>query len=199
MMKAVILDMYGVIIKDPGGNYVPFVKRTFPELERDEIYVPWLKGNVGEISSLQLFKELGYEGDLSATQKEYLETIEIDEAFYEFARTIKESYKIGLLSNDLSEWSRYLRDKYQLNDYFDVITVSGDVKIKKPDERIFKLTVDKLGVAASDCIYVDDRRYNLAAAKSLGMETILFNTRQVEYDGNTVNSFQELAEMLARL
>jgi putative hydrolase of the HAD superfamily len=198
-MKAVILDMYGVIIKDPGGNYVPFVNRTFPELGRDEIYVPWLKGNVGEISSLQLFKELGYQGDLAATEKEYLDTIEIDEAFYQFAETIRRNYKTALLSNDLSEWSRYLRDKYKLNDYFDVITVSGDVKIQKPDERIFQLTVDKLGVAASDCVYIDDRRYNLAAAKALGMDTILFNTRQVEHDGNTVDSFKELREMLAQL
>jgi putative hydrolase of the HAD superfamily len=198
-MRAVILDMYGVIIKDPGGNYVPFVNRTFPDLGRDEIYAPWLKGNVGEITSLQLFKELGYEGDLSRVEKEYLDTIEMDEAFYAFAKLIRTRYKTALLSNDLSEWSRYLREKYRLNDYFDAVTVSGDVKIPKPDERIFTLTVDKLGVSASDCIYVDDRRYNLAAAKALGMDAILFNTRHVPYDGKIVNSFAELADMLLRI
>lgn len=101
-----------------------------------------------------------------------------------------------MISNDSSEWSRYLRDKYKINDYFDVITVSGDIKIKKPDERIFKLTLEKLGCLASDCTYIDDRRFNLAAAQSLGMDTILFNSRNVQYEGKTVINFKELANML---
>lgn len=83
-----------------------------------------------------------------------------------------------------------------IRDYFDVITVSGDIKIKKPDERIFKLTLEKLGCLASDCTYIDDRRFNLEAAQALGMDTILFNSRNVEYDGKVVINFKELANML---
>lgn len=74
--------------------------------------------------------------------------------------------------------------------------MSGDVKIKKPDVQIFMLTLNKLGHPASDCIYVDDRRFNLAAAQALGMDTILFNSRNVQYEGKTVVSFKELANML---
>ncbi len=195
-MKGLILDMYGVIIKDPEGGYLPFVNRTFPHLSREDVYLHWNKADVGEISSLDLFRELGYEDDLSKIEKEYLDTIEINESFYEIAPILKKHYRLALLSNDLSEWSMYLRNKFKLNDYFDVITVSGDVKIKKPDAQIFMLTLDKLGLPASDCIYVDDRRFNLAAAQSLGMDTVLFNSRNVEYAGKIVVSFEELANML---
>lgn len=195
-MKAVILDMYGVIMKDPEGGLMPFVNRTFPALSREDIYKYWNKGDIGELSSLDFFKSLGYQKNLNEIEKKYLETIEIDESFYAFAQTIKKHYKLGLLSNDLGEWSKYLRDKYKINDYFDVITVSGDVRIRKPDERIFANTIDKLGLAPSACIYVDDRRYNLEAAAALGMSPILFNTRKVQYDGKTVYNFKELADML---
>jgi len=195
-MRVLILDMYGVIMKDPEGGFIPFVNRTFPDLSRDDVYLHWNKADVGELSSLDLFRKLGFEGDLSKIEKGYLDTIEINESFYEIAPILKKHYHLALLSNDSSEWSRYLRDKFKINDYFDVITVSGDVKIKKPDVQIFMLTLDKLGHPASDCIYVDDRRFNLAAAQSLGMDTVLFNSRNVQYEGKTVVSFKELANML---
>jgi putative hydrolase of the HAD superfamily len=188
--------MYGVIMKDPEGGFAPFVNRTFPELTHEEIYKHWNKGNLGEITSLELFRNLGYIGDMNAVEKEYLETIEIDQAFYIFVKGIKKHCKLGLISNDLAEWNVFLRSKYRLNEYFDVITVSGDVKMKKPDELIFTTTLDGLGLDASECTYVDDRRNNLVAAKALGMDTVLFNTRKVEYDGKTVNNFEELLKML---
>ena len=195
-MKAVILDMYGVILQDPGEGFITFVNRTFPDLSPADIYLHWDKADVGELSSLEVFERLGFKGDLGKIEKEYLDTVGINESFYEFASNIKKYYKLALISNDSSEWSKYLRDKYKINDYFDVITVSGDIKIKKPDERIFKLTLEKLGCLVSDCTYIDDRRYNLAAAQSLGMDTILFNSRNVKYEGKTVINFKELANML---
>lgn len=195
-MKAVILDMYGVILKETGDGFVPYVQQTFPDLYPEDIWASWDKADMGELSSLEVFEAIGYKGDLENIEKDYLDTIEIDEAFYQFASKITKNYKLALISNDSSRWSKYLRDKYDINRYFTVISVSGDLKIKKPDERIFKLTIDKLGCLADECIYVDDRRYNLSAAQALGIDTILFNRRDVPYEGKTVISFQELADML---
>ena len=45
------------------------------------------------------------------------------------------------------------------------IGFQGDLKIQKPDERIFQLTIEELGVKAEDCWYIDDREGNLEAAK----------------------------------
>lgn len=195
-MKAVILDMYGVILKETGDGFVPYVQQTFPNLKPEDIWTPWDKADVGEISSLEVFEAIGYKGDLEKIEKEYLDTIEIDKTFFEFASLITKTHKLALISNDSSRWSKYLRDKFDIDKYFDVISVSGDLKIKKPDKRIFQLTLEKLGCAASECIYVYDRRYNLEAAWSLGIDTILFNSRGVQYEGKTVFNFQELAYLL---
>ena len=184
--------MYGVILKDPGGGLMPFVNRAFPDLTPDDVYSHWLKGNVGELSSEDFFRILGYGGDLKTVEREYLETIEIDEGFYAAAAALRKRFRLALLSNDLSEWSRFLRGKYGIDYFFDEIIISGDVGIKKPDPQIFLLTLDKMRLRAADCIYIDDRRRNLAAAASVGMDVILYNSRNVEYAGKTVNNFGEL-------
>lgn len=195
-MKAIILDMYGVILKEPGESFYTYVQQTFPELSESEIYSCWDLADLGAISSLELFKRLGYQGDLEEIQRNYLETIEIDEAFSAFAEKAKKKFKLALLSNDSSEWSAYLRRKFDIDHFFDVLAVSGDLKIKKPDERIFRYTVEKLGCVPSDCIYVDDRRRNLEAARAAGLQPILFNRRNVDYLGECVNHFRELEEFL---
>lgn len=195
-MKAVLLDMYGVVLKDSGDSFYPYVNRTFPDLTPQAIYRHWDRADVGEITSHEVFRLLGYTGDIAAIEQTYLDTIEINDGFYAFAEEVCQHGKLALVSNDSSEWSRYLRSKFGINRYFDLITVSGDLKIKKPDPRIFTHTLERLGCTATDCVYVDDRRYNLAAAQALGMDVVLFNSRGVDYDGKAVSSFEELGRLL---
>ena len=196
-VKTIIFDMYGVILKDPEGGLMPYINSKFPGLTFDDVYYPhWIDACMGKLSSLDFFKNLGFEGDLRKIEKEYLDTIEIDDSFFEIVPALTEYYRLALLSNDLSEWSKYLRDKFKINDYFDVTIISGDVNMIKPDVRIFELMLSQLGQPADSCVYIDDRRKNLSSAKSLGMEAVLFNSRNVFYDGKSVKNFHELAQML---
>lgn len=54
-----------------------------------------------------------------------------------------------------------------------MISISGDLKIQKPDERIFQLTIEQLGCKPEDCLYVDDREGNLESASKVGMNAVL--------------------------
>ena len=74
-MKAIMLDMYGVILKQTGEDFVPYIHQTFPKLSREEIYEPWLKADIGEIASLEIWKTIGYQGNLEKVEKDYLDTI----------------------------------------------------------------------------------------------------------------------------
>ena len=191
-MKAIVLDMYGVIVKQTGDDFVPYVQQTFPNLSVEEIHTPWFKADIGELTSLEVWKAIGFQGDLEKIEKDYLDTIELSDGFIDFIEKIKNKYKLAIISNDSSRWSKYLREKFDINKYFDVISISGDLKIQKPDERIFLSTIEKLGVSAQECIYIDDRCGNLNAAKKVGMNPILLNSRNESYDGVSVNSFEEL-------
>ena len=195
-MKAIVLDMYGVIVKQTGDDFVPYVQQTFPDLSMEEIHTPWFKADIGEISSLDVWKTIGFQGDLERIEAEYLDTIELSDGFIDFIEKVKNKYKLAIISNDSSRWSKYLREKFDLNKYFDVISISGDLKLQKPDERIFLLTIEKLGLNAEDCIYVDDREGNLAVAKKVGMKPILLNSRNISYEGVAVNNFDELVNLV---
>lgn len=195
-MKAIVLDMYGVIVKQTGDDFVPYVQRTFPDLKPEEIYTPWFKADVGELTSLEVWESHGFKGNIEKIEKDYLDTIVLNDGFLDFVSAVGKHYKMAIISNDSSRWSKYLREKFGINKYFDVISISGDLKIQKPDERIFQLTIEQLGCKAEDCFYVDDREGNLEAASKVGMNAVLFNSRNVQYEGNAVTDFIQFANKL---
>ncbi len=195
-MKAIILDMYGVIVKQTGDDFVPYVQQTFPNLKPEEICTPWFKADVGELTSLQVWEALGYIGDIEEIEKQYLDTIELSEGFIEFISLAKEKYKLAIISNDSSRWSKYLREKFDIEKYFNVISISGDLKTQKPDKHIFNLTLKQLDCIPTECYYIDDRESNIKVAQNLGMQTILFNRTNIKFDGKTVSSFKDLKYLL---
>ena len=196
MTKAVVLDMYGVVIRQTGDDFVPYIHRTHPDLTQEEICTPWFRANAGELTSLDIWREMGFTEDPVKLEKEYLDTLELNDGVLDFLKEAKGKYHLALISNDSSGWSHYVREKFQLNSYFDVISISGDIGIKKPDERIFRMTLEKLGIPAADCIYVDDRVKNLKAAALLGMHAIQLNSRGEEYSGESFRTFRELSRAL---
>ncbi len=195
-MKAIILDMYGVIVRQTGEDFVPYVQRTFPDLRPEDITPTWFKADVSELTSLEVWEALGFKGDIEKIEKEYLDTMEINHGFYDFITSVSKHYKTAIISNDSSRWSKYLREKFDINHYFDVISISGDLKIQKPDERIFQHTIEQLGCKAEDCYYIDDREDNLEAASKVGMNAVLFNSRNVPYEGRIVTDFYQLTTMM---
>lgn len=195
-MKAIVLDMYGVIAKQTGDDFVPYVQQTFPDLKPEEIYTPWFKADIGELTSLEVWEAIGFQGDLEKIEQEYLDTIELNDGFLDFIKVVSKDYKLAIISNDSSRWSEYLRKKFDINQYFDVISISGDLKMQKPDERIYRLTIEQLGVNAEDCVYVDDCETNLVAAEKVGMKAILLGSRTESYTGIVVSGFDELINTL---
>lgn len=84
---------------------------------------------------------------------------------YALVRRAKEQgIATGLLSNS---WGNdYPREMWQ--DMFDVVVISGEVGLRKPEPAIFELTTQRLGLRAEQCVFVDDLKHNVAAAVALG-------------------------------
>ncbi|PZU85510.1 MAG: HAD family hydrolase [Shinella sp.] len=59
-------------------------------------------------------------------------------------------------------------------DQFDTLVVSGREGLIKPDPEIFHLFLRRAGLDAADCIFIDDKADNIAAAASLGFHTLHF-------------------------
>jgi putative hydrolase of the HAD superfamily len=76
----------------------------------------------------------------------------------------------ALVSNSWGE-ETYPHDR--LPDALDVVVVSGEVGLRKPDPAIFELACERLGVAPPDCVFVDDLPANAEAAEALGMAAVV--------------------------
>jgi len=51
------------------------------------------------------------------------------------------------------------------------------VKLLKPDKRMYRLALDAIGCKPKEAVFIDDREENVAAARKMGMEGILFKSK----------------------
>lgn len=78
------------------------------------------------------------------------------------------------LSNWSAETFPVARERYPFLGWFEGIVISGEVKAAKPDERIFRVLIDRHGVEPSETLFVDDNEPNVRAAAALGFVTVRF-------------------------
>jgi putative hydrolase of the HAD superfamily len=80
----------------------------------------------------------------------------------------------GFLSNSGPEMMVRVRADRSPESRFDVVIVSCEVGLAKPDPRIYELALSRLGVAAGQALFVDDREDNIEGATRLGLITLHF-------------------------
>jgi len=79
------------------------------------------------------------------------------------------------ITNFSHEFFPPFRDRESaLFDRFRAIVVSGAEKLTKPDAAIYRLALDRFGIAAADAVFVDDRQDNVDGAAAVGMHALLF-------------------------
>jgi putative hydrolase of the HAD superfamily len=61
-----------------------------------------------------------------------------------------------------------------VDEIFELIVDSGFVGVRKPDREIYQIVLDRLGVPARECLFVDDIDVNCDAARALGMTAVHF-------------------------
>jgi putative hydrolase of the HAD superfamily len=82
----------------------------------------------------------------------------------------REGLKTALLSNS---WGTSGYPRERLAELFNAVIISGEVGLRKPDPAIYELAVDRLGVPAERCVFVDDYPGHLEPAADAGMTTVL--------------------------
>ena len=55
------------------------------------------------------------------------------------------------------------------------MVISGEVKLIKPDPRIFQVLLERIGRPAEECLFIDDSLPNITVARELGFQTIHFH------------------------
>ena len=78
--------------------------------------------------------------------------------------------RTALLSNS---WGMADYPRHLFPGMFDVVVISGEVGMRKPEERIFRHAAGLLGLESAECVFIDDIDVNVSAAEAIGMTAIL--------------------------
>ena len=181
-MKGLLTDFGGVLTTNVFDSFKAFceaeglppdtVKRTFREnpealselraLERGDLTVeefePRFAPHLGIAETTGLVERL-FAG------------VGPDEPMIDAVRRAHEAgIRTGVISNS---WGGTSYDVADWRDLFDAIVISGEVGLHKPGREIFELTLSELGLGASECVFIDDLRENIAGAEAVGITGIL--------------------------
>jgi putative hydrolase of the HAD superfamily len=107
-------------------------------------------------------------------------------------------YTLGIISN-FETWLSTLLERLGVLPLMEVVVVSGDEGIEKPDPEIFRRALDRLGLEADRAVYVGDNpRIDVVPARELGMGGILVDRRGVHagFDGTRIRSLEQVAAVI---
>ena len=183
--------MYKNVIFDIGGVMVDFDPKDFL-LERfcnatveEKVYrltfgsETWQKLDAGLCSRyegsqamLAAARAEGCAFEVQEVLENWTSILRIRRRMVELVRRLKNhGYCVYYLSN-IPEDILPLLMRRGLEGVFDGGVASCDVHINKPDPRIYQCLMDKYGLTAGECIFIDDSRANVQTAFQLGMNSI---------------------------
>jgi putative hydrolase of the HAD superfamily len=96
---------------------------------------------------------------------------ELDSYMLDLVRELRsDGLRTCLLSNSWGAKDGYPRHLF--GELFDQVVISGEVGMRKPEERIFALATERIGLPPDECVFVDDIEGNILAARALGFATV---------------------------
>jgi len=117
-----------------------------------------------------------YAGLIAAYRDRWPETL--GEAIGPTVVVLDELRRAGVRLFALSNWSAetfpVARPRYPFLEWFEGIIISGEVRITKPDERVYRHLLERYRLDPATTVFIDDSEANVRAAQGLGMIGIRF-------------------------
>ena len=191
MIRAVISDFGGVLTSPLFQAFVAYEDETGVDFRRFGEAMGRIQQRTGEHPLFELEcgrwteaefyqrleAELGGDVSIAAFKETSFANLHPNDPVIEYMRSLRgRGFRMALLTNNVREWEPKWRAKIpSVDEIFEVIVDSGFVGMRKPDPRIFELTLERLGdVRAEECVFVDDLDVNCDAARDLGMAAVQF-------------------------
>jgi epoxide hydrolase-like predicted phosphatase len=156
-------EHYRTLMREWFGPEVGLEARFNPvhALERGEMSVPDFEARLAEGLTRLSGEPVSADG-LLARMFAYFEHAP------DMAGLVRRAHETGIRTALLSNsWGNdYPRDGWE--EMFDVVVISGEVGMRKPDAEIFEHTLGELGLTAPECVFVDDLPHNVDAAVAMG-------------------------------
>ena len=165
----VTMEDFGVAMRaaaEAGDGEIPLFK-----LERGEIDEPTFL----EVLRDGLEPRLGHRPELQRFRHVFFEALHPNEPMIELMRECKAAgRRMAMLTNNVQEWEPLWRTMLPVDEIFDLVVDSGWVGYRKPERQIYEITLERLGLPAEACLFVDDMEVNCEAARELGFTAVQY-------------------------
>jgi len=173
-IQAIVFDFFGVICSE----IAPFVLPKYMSQEQAVAYKATIvhDADTGTITQDEMFRRLSAIARVPPEKlhEEFWSYVRIDPEMVALIEDLRRRYRVALLTNALTPFFRQIAAKYDLERLFEVILVSSEEGLAKPDPAFYRLMVVTLRLEPQACVFIDDNPENLEAAGSVGMQTLLF-------------------------
>ncbi|HEX7293510.1 MAG TPA: HAD family phosphatase [Solirubrobacterales bacterium] len=118
---------------------------------------------------------LGHRPEMHRFKEIYFEALEPNPPMIELMRELKaEGYRMAMLTNNVREWEPLWRSMLPVDEIFETVVDSGFVGCRKPESKIYELTLARIQMAAEACLFVDDVLVNCEGARKAGLTAVHF-------------------------
>jgi putative hydrolase of the HAD superfamily len=142
------------------------------------------RGEIAEVDFLARLGDgleplLGHRPHLHRFRETYFEALDPNPPMIELMRELKaEGKRMAMLTNNVREWEPLWRTMLPVDEIFETVVDSGFVGCRKPEARIYELTLERIGLPAEACLLVDDLLPNCEGARAAGMRAVHFRDNE---------------------
>jgi N-acetyl-D-muramate 6-phosphate phosphatase len=203
MIKAIIFDVDGVLLDSFESNF-----EWFCNLMRLAGYRPPTKEEYAKLfhlsgaDALRTFPGISDNQEFERIWKLRDVTESKPPVLRHGSRSVLEAlgkkYKLGIVTNRVRQYA-FEPPLDSLKSFFRVSIAFEDTEKHKPDPEPLWLAAKKLGIQPNECVYVGDAETDLLAARSAGMQFVLFSRNQVSDVVIRTSDFAQLPELIDKL
>jgi epoxide hydrolase-like predicted phosphatase len=138
------------------------------------------RGDITEPEFLEILRNgfevaVGHRPELHRFREIFFEALDPNQPMIDLMRELKASgLRMAMLTNNVQEWEPLWRTMLPVDEIFETVIDSGYVGYRKPERQIYEITLERLGLPASACLFVDDMELNCEAARELGFTAVQY-------------------------
>jgi putative hydrolase of the HAD superfamily len=152
------------------GEEIPLFRLERGEISEDE-FIEGLEDGLEAI--------LDHRPHLQHFRQKFWGALHPNEPMIELMRELRASgLKMAMLTNNVREWEPLWRSMLPVDEIFEEIVDSAFVGCRKPEARIYELTLERIGMPAGACLFVDDLHPNCEGAEAAGMQAVHFRDNE---------------------
>ena len=184
MIKAICFDLDGVYFLNGKSNFVKALEKIgVLEEEAKRVFLKSDQMNklykLGKMTDEEYWNWALSEWNLNLSVKEIVDLLikgyETNDNAVEYVRKVRKAgFKTLICSNNFPARINGLQERFGFLNDFDVIVLSYDVGIDRPNKEIFQQLIKKSGVQANEIVYSDDDDTKMLGAQELGINTFLY-------------------------